>query len=81
MAAARLLNTSAEAVERLEWQLVAAFKKEDFRRARHLLKRRLALVPLMPPLLPEDQAKLDSLPGLLDQAERSVWKPGGSPPK
>jgi len=51
------------------------------RRARQLLNRRLALVPLMPPLLPADQATLDSLPGLLDQAERSGWKPDGTTPR
>ncbi len=78
MAAARLLDTSAEAVERLEWQLLAAFKKDDFRRARQLLERRLALVRLMPPLSPADQAKLDSLPALLDEAERHMPHATGS---
>jgi hypothetical protein len=53
MTAARLLDTSAEVVERLEWRLLAEFKKNDFRQARQLLKRRLALVPLMPPLSPQ----------------------------
>jgi hypothetical protein len=50
MPVAKLLDTSPEAVERLEWQLVAALKEESLRRVRQLLNRRLALVPLMPPL-------------------------------
>ena len=71
MAAARLLDTSPEAVDRLECSLVAALKNDDLRRARQLVNRRLSLVPLMPTLSFEDQAQLETLSDLLDQAERA----------